>query len=112
MQAYNADVVLDLIADNLASRGRGSQTRLAEAVGVTVQTVNKWKARQTCPKPDRWPSIESHFGIEPGSLRRASGLPIIPATSPDVYERLTRLEGAVAELRQMIVDLGIPEGAA
>jgi hypothetical protein len=73
VRAYNQDVVLDLIADELSQRGRGAQTRLAEAVGVRVQTVNKWQKRQTCPEPDKWPAIEEHFGLNPGTIRDVVG---------------------------------------
>lgn len=80
MQAYNPDVVLDLLDEHLRQRGRGAQTRLAEAVGVRVQTVNKWSKRQTSPEPDKWPAIEDHFELPRGTIRRAVGW---DAAAPD-----------------------------
>lgn len=66
--SYKTDVLTTLIADCVSSRGRGAQTRLAEAVGVEVQTVNKWVHGQTHPTPDRWPAIEAFFDMEPGEI--------------------------------------------
>lgn len=105
MPAYNADVVLDVIAAELDRRGRGAQTRLAEAVGVKVQTVNKWKARQTCPEPDKWPAIDEHFKLGDGYLRRVSGL-----TDPVVTNEVAELRAEVAELRALVESMGTHVG--
>lgn len=100
---YNVDMVLDVVVDNLRQRGRGAQTRLAEAVGVKVQTVNKWSKRQTCPEPDKWEAIEDHFGLERGTLRRASGLDERP-TSLGTDERLTHLEKQLARIEALLME--------
>ena len=102
MPAYNADVVLDVIAAELDRRGRGAQTRLAEAVGVKVQTVNKWKSRQTCPEPDKWPAIDDHFELGDGYLRSVSGLGPGPGATSATEERFQALEKAVKAQQKVL----------
>lgn len=62
MAAADADpvreLVRDLISQAVKAGGNGSQTRLAEAVGVRVQTVNKWVMGQTTPEYHRLGAIE------------------------------------------------------
>lgn len=79
-------MVTQLIKDGIDRRGHGSQTRLAEAVGVRVQTVNKWVKGQTVPDPDRWADIDRFFGWDEGSLALAAmrnhDLAAVPALPP------------------------------
>lgn len=66
----------NVIAEALSAHGRGSQTRLATAIGVTPQTVNKWVHGQTAPEMERWGDIEVALELAPGTLRHAAGLDI------------------------------------
>lgn len=66
--SYNVAVLTEMIAEAVAGAGRGAQTRLAETVGVEVQTVNKWVKGQTHPDPARWALIEGHFGWPEGEI--------------------------------------------
>lgn len=74
MSPYNADVIKQMVSEAIKAGPRGIQTRLAEATGVNVQTVNKWAQQQTAPELHRWPTIESFFGWEPGTMVEASGI--------------------------------------
>src|SRR5690349_21312215 len=74
MAPYNADVVLDIVVDQLERAGRGGQTQLAQHLGVAVQTVNKWRKRQTTPERRWWPGIEEFYDLGDGALSRAAGL--------------------------------------
>lgn len=77
--SYKVGVLTEMISGEVARRGRGAQTRLAEAAGVTVQTVNKWVQGQTHPESERWPSIEAHFGWDDGEIARR----VLPALDGD-----------------------------
>jgi transcriptional regulator with XRE-family HTH domain len=66
--AYNVAVLTEMIGAEIERRGRGAQTDLAKAVGVEVQTVNKWVHGQTHPDPARWASIEEALGWPEGSI--------------------------------------------
>lgn len=99
--AFDPDVPAQLIVGELFTRGRGSQTRLAEAIGVTVQTVNKWAKEQTTPEPSRWPAIEAYFGWPTGTLELCAGMGI---TEADEYVRRGQALGwehaSVEQLRE------------
>lgn len=66
--SYNTTVIQELIYE--ATRTRGSQTLLANELGTTPQTVNKWRSGQTCPEPWRWPAIEDALGLDRGHIMR------------------------------------------
>ena len=70
--SYNPTMITKLIAEALEREGYGSQSRLARACHVKVQTVSKWKDGQIVPLPERWPVIEDFFGMDPGTLGRES----------------------------------------
>lgn len=99
---YNPGVVTELIAAEIERRtqaeGPGAQTRLAEALQVRVQTVNKWVKGQTTPEPRRLPEIEAALEMEPGTLTSAAGL-AGPTPPGSVLARLEAAEAEVAELR-------------
>lgn len=63
-----------VIAAELRRRGRGSQTELANALGVAVGTVNKWYRGHNSPELHRWRDIERHFGWPPGQIASLTGL--------------------------------------
>lgn len=106
---YNPSVIQDLILEELRRRGRGAQTRLAEAVGVRVQTVNKWRFGQTTPEPDKWPLIEDHFGWPEGHIARESGLHE-PLNAVDLVRQLLA-RGLTREDILRLVELVDDEGA-
>lgn len=74
MSPYKADVIKEMVSQAILAGPRGIQTRLAEATGVNVQTVNKWAHQQTAPELHRWPAIESFFGWNPGTMVEKSGI--------------------------------------
>lgn len=94
MGSYNRSVVTELLATHLT--GHGSQTRLAEACGVAVQTVNKWKLGQTIPAPEKWPAIERALGLDDGEIAQAAGY--TGPTIDGLHLRLAALEEQVAEI--------------
>lgn len=88
-------LVVGRVAEALAAGNRGIQSRLAEHLGVAVQTVNKWSRRQTVPQPGSFGAIEAFFGWPPGTLL-ALHLLDVGASSGD--PRLDRVEVARADL--------------
>lgn len=97
MVAYNTSVVTQRIASYIASSGRGSQVKLAKALGVQPQTVNKWVKGQTCPEPERWAELEAAMGLEEGTLALESGL-----TTFSNHGELAELRAEVERLRQIV----------
>lgn len=77
--AYNVAVLTEMLGEEVRRRGRGAQTRLAEAIGVEVQTVNKWVHGQTHPDPARWQAIEQALGWPAGSI----ALQVMPSLAID-----------------------------
>lgn len=118
MPSYNARVVTDLITQALDDGPRGGANRLAEAMKVTPQTVSKWRGGQVCPEPDKWADIETHLGMGPGTLARASGLrgfieaaEASPSPDPDGEPWIAHM-GADPDLpeaiKQAIIDIARP----
>lgn len=66
---YNEKVVNDLIVAGV-SRPGWTQKRLADALGIRPQTVNKWVKGENTPPPDRWPAIEEALEFDPGTFWR------------------------------------------
>lgn len=46
------------LIDAFAAADRGLQSRIADALGVRPQTVNKWAKGQNLPEPDTWKRLE------------------------------------------------------
>lgn len=106
MAAYDTSVIHRLIGAAIDEGGRGAQTRLADAVGVRVQTVNKWYLGQTSPDPDKWPAIEGHFGWDDGYILKQA----MPRRTQT--DEVSALREEVAELRRLVEQrLGIPPDA-
>lgn len=80
MGPYNSDMVASAIRDAVARPG-WSQTRLAAAVGVRPQTVNKWVKGENTPPVDRLPAIEKALGLDEGTLVRLR-LPVSITPTP------------------------------
>lgn len=97
--AYNVAVLTEMIRAEVEQRGRGAQTRLAEAVGVEVQTVNKWVHGQTHPDPGRWASIEAALGWPEGAI----ALKVMPALGEaSTHELVLSLVDQVEDLSRRI----------
>lgn len=98
--SYNVAVLTEMIAE--ATAKRGDQTRLAEAVGVEVQTVNKWVKGQTHPDPARWAAIEEHLGWPEGEI----ALRVMPALGTSTTHQLVvTLTEQVQALADRVADL-------
>lgn len=102
--SYNVGVLTEMIQTEVTRRGRGAQTRLAEAVKVEVQTVNKWFKGQTHPDPARWAAIEQHFEWPAGeiAMRVMPNLADAPAAAllTDLARQVENLADRVARLER------------
>lgn len=101
-----------LIAQRLTERGRGSQSALADALGVRAQTVSKWVSGDVTPEPGRWPAIEAALDLDEGSLRAAHLAAITPhpadagARIPlEVQVALQTLGAELVQLRAEVAEL-------
>ena len=100
--AYKSDMLTAMIRDELASRPRGAAARLAEATGVTPQTVTKWSKGEVTPEPERWPVIEAHFGWPDGEITRR----VVPALGTDTtLDLIEKLSGNVLDLADRVAEL-------
>jgi DNA-binding transcriptional regulator YdaS (Cro superfamily) len=88
-----------LLKDSFATAPTGSQSRIADALGVRATTVNKWANGGAVPPSQRWPMLEELLGLEPGSLAKARVRPpdddkldAILAAVVDIGQRLTEVE--------------------
>lgn len=97
--------IASLLRDAFDRSPRGTQSRLAEAVGVSPQTVNKWASGANDPDPERWPEIEEALGLESGAIERAAmvgaALRLDKVTRRDVDEILERIESIHVSLRRL-----------
>lgn len=73
-------MVANALNDALTAQGRGSRTKLAQAMRVSNATVSKWAQGQTTPEIERWGELEQYFDWPAGHLARLSGLPITSST--------------------------------
>lgn len=100
--AYKSDVLTSMISKELDLRPRGAKTRLAEATGVTPQTITKWSKGEVQPEPERWPLIEQFFGWDPGEIVRR----VVPAIGTDtVSDLVLKLAEDVAALAGRVAKL-------
>lgn len=96
--ASDDDLVLtQIIQSEIASRPTGTGSALARAVGVTPETVSKWKRGDIVPDPSRFSAIEEFFELPSGTLRHAAGL--APEGEVPLMRRLADLELRIAELQ-------------
>lgn len=83
----------------LAELPRGASTRLAEACGVQLYTVSRWR---TIPPARRyWEDIEAFFGWPAGRVRE------LVLADPDqaIIDRVELLERQVARLAAIVQEL-------
>jgi DNA-binding transcriptional regulator YdaS (Cro superfamily) len=84
---------------------RGTQTEMANVLGVSQPTVQRWFAGESSPEPVLWSAIEAHMGIEAGTLRAAS-LRREGATAAQHQARLGDLEVGQDLLLAHVVAIG------
>lgn len=96
------DRVNEIIATAVRRSGRGAQSRLAEAVGVSLGTVSHWVHGRATPDQERWPRIEEALGLRPGSLDEAFQRSITPPSDDDTLAWMT---AAFREIRDEIREL-------
>lgn len=98
-----------VISTALQNAPRGTQTRIADALGVRVQTVNKWAKGYNLPEPQHLPQLEQLLRLKKGALQVAGAVAIRPDTSD--IGRLTQLVAdTVAEVRDLraeVAQLGV-----
>lgn len=98
------NVVNALIVEALRRPG-WNQARLARALQLRPQTVNKWVKGENTPPLERWASIEAALGIEPGTLMHhaSEGLPPVPYR--DASEEAAQLRKEVDALKKVVSQL-------
>lgn len=72
----------------------GEQSALAEAIGVSRQSISRWARGLTVPNAERLPEIEAFFGLEPGTIRIDA-----PPSNAELDQRVKDLEAGQAELK-------------
>lgn len=94
------DGVKNLLVEAFASAPRGTQARVAEALGLPAPTVNKWAKGYNIPEPARWAEVEQLLGLTEGSIAQAAGItqPRDGRTFDDLAALVQRLGDAVTRL--------------
>jgi len=67
MSPYNEGVVTDIIVKALERPG-WNQARLARALDVRPQTVNKWVKGENRPPIERWSDLEQALELRQGTI--------------------------------------------
>ena len=93
-----------LISKLVTDPTRGTQTSHAKALGVSVQTVNKWAKGHNVPDPSKWAAIERHFELAPGSLVEIAGFADV---DDSLAARVTLLEIQVRAMAVQLERLGV-----
>lgn len=104
----NTEAMKNLLVDALASAPRGTQTRIADEMGIRPQTVNKWRKGYNLPEPDRWTQLEHLLGLDDGAISRAAGITQPPDDAQSTEElraELRRLDGEMRSLRAELDEL-------
>lgn len=108
---YKDDVVNDAIIEAINRDGHGAQARLAQRLGESPQTINKWYKRLTTPNIEKWPEIEDALGLEPGTFfTLVMGTDAIKIGWNDTKRRRAKAQPeptlgvVVAELRALVAD--------
>lgn len=93
---YKSDVVNEAIIEAVGRPG-WNQARLAKALGVKPQTVNKWVKRQTKPEIGSWSKIEDALGLPQGTFwTLAMGTDAIKMEMLEVARRPTDINPGAA----------------
>lgn len=94
--SYKTHVVNDAIIEAVGRPG-WTQARLARALGIPAQTVNKWTQRHTTPDPKSWPAIEQALELPAGTFwALVMGTDAIRLEMLDVAKRPTDINPGAA----------------
>lgn len=116
MAAYQGSMVTKVIRDAL-NRDGWTQKRLADAMKVRPQTVNKWVSGENTPPYTKWRALEEALELDVGTILRAVelagddaqlGLLVREASEREgntFLNRLTKLEAEVAEVKEMVAQV-------
>ena len=113
-QDYNTSVVNAVIAEAVKRPG-WTQVRLAKALGVRPQTVNKWVSGENTPPHERWDEIETALGLTPRTFVRlvmgedATSVLGLPAASEQLSLEDVRLSVDEVRLRLAAVELKLTQ---
>lgn len=87
----------------LRAQGPGANTRLAEAVGVSLGAVGRW-ALGARPNPLLWPKIEKHLGLTAGTLSDTVSSPLddrldaLRSQLQRIHQTMKKQESAIGDL--------------
>lgn len=97
------DGVVQIIQAELGATKDGRASKLARAVGVSAETVSKWRRGKSSPGPDKYPAIEEFFGLPQGTLRSAAGM--APTDEVPLLDRMDRFEREQAAQAELIAEI-------
>lgn len=80
-----------------AAAPRGTQSRVADALGVRATAVNKWAKGYNVPEPQHWQQLEQLLDLPAGELTGEIG-----ATRLDAARRFERLVQAHLRLVERV----------
>lgn len=79
MALKNRESIRRVVSAALDAAGWGAQQAVADAAGVSPQTVSKWKSGETAPTEAHWPSIEQTLRLPSGMIAAAAEEPSMPS---------------------------------
>ncbi len=85
---------------------RGDQVRVAEAVGISPQTISDWKHGRRAPSPRHVHALEAALDLEPGELSRHLGYVTLAAEQSGRYETELLIDATQQEVRHALAELG------
>lgn len=93
----SAQPVRQILRQAFEALPRGEQTRIADDLGVRVQTVNKWAKGYNAPGPDvDLRRLEELLHLDPGALGYVAGT--TPIDDSELRGRVAKLEREVGLL--------------
>lgn len=98
----DADSMKQILTSYFGRAPRGSQSRIADELGVRVQTVNKWAKGYNIPEPQHWRQLEQLLDLPAGTFAIT---PLGADTGPapaDVLELIRQVSARLDVVEQQL----------